>query len=120
MDLVETAVALLVEAVCGAAAGFALGRWTGLGLGAAVNLLTGAIGGLALTWLAGQVPGVGQFVGKVQGAVDATAQGVGLLTPTVLVEVGIAGLLGGLILTACIGLAVGGVKRRGRRQGEIR
>ncbi|MGX5831759.1 hypothetical protein [Mesorhizobium sp. 43Arga] len=120
MGVVETAVAFTIEIVCGAAAGLALGRWTDLGLGAKVDALTGAIGGLALTWLAGHLPGVSRFVGKVESAVDATAQGVGVLTPAILVGVGIAGLVGGLVLTACIALAVGGVRRRGRSEGDVR
>ncbi|BCG93468.1 hypothetical protein MesoLj131a_23320 [Mesorhizobium sp. 131-2-1] len=120
MGVVETAVALTIEVVCGAAAGLALGRWTTLGLGAKVDALTGAIGGLALTWLAGHVPGVGPFVGKVESAVDATARGVGVLTPAILVGVGVAGLLGGFVLTACIAFTLGGVRRRGRPEGEVR
>jgi hypothetical protein len=100
----ETFVALIVEAACGAAGGLALGRWVrGVSLGAKANALTGAIGGLALTWLAGRLPGVGRFVGHVENAADATARGVGGLTPAVLIGVGIAGLLGGIILTAFAG-----------------
>lgn len=120
MGAFETAVVLAIEVICGAAAGLGLGRWTGLGLGAKADALTGAVGGLALTWLAGQLPGVARVVGKVEGAVDATAQGVGVLTPAILVGVGIAGLLGGLVLTACIAFAVGGARRRGRSEGEVR
>ena len=81
MGAIETAVVLTMEGVCGAAAGLALGRWTDLGLGAKVDALTGATGGLALTWLAGRLPGVARFVGHVESAVDATARGVGVLTP---------------------------------------
>lgn len=115
MGAIETAVVLTIEGVCGAAAGLALGRWTALGLGAKVDALTGATGGVALTWLAGQVPGVARFVGQVESAVDATGRGVGVLTPAVLVGIGIAGLSGGLVLTAsiAIAIAVGGAGRGG-------
>ena len=100
----ETFVALIIETVCGAAGGLALGRLVrGVSIGAQANALTGAIGGLALTWLAARLPGVGRFVGHVENAADATARGVGGLTPAVLVGVGIAGLLGGIILTALAG-----------------
>jgi hypothetical protein len=100
----ETVVALIIEIVCGAAGGLALGRWVrGVSLGATTNAVTGAIGGLALTWLAARLPGVGRFVGHVENAADATARGVGGLTPAILVGVGIAGLLGGTILTALAG-----------------
>lgn len=100
----ETVVALILEIVCGATGGLALGRWVrGVSLGGTANVLTGAIGGLALTWLAARLPGVGRFVGHVENAADAAARGVGGLTPAVLVGVGIAGLLGGIILTALAG-----------------
>src|ERR1700752_1253480 len=100
----ETFVALMIEIVCGAAGGLALGRWVQrVSLGAKIDALIGAIGGLALTWLAAHLPGVGRFVGGGEKIADATATGVGGLTPTVLVGVGIAGLLGGIILTALAG-----------------
>ena len=104
MSAFETFVALIVEIACGAAGGLALGRlMRGVSLGAKTNALTGAIGGLALTWLAARLPGVGRFVGHVERAADATAGSVGGLTPAVLVGVGIAGLLGGIVLTAFAG-----------------
>ncbi|GLS28397.1 hypothetical protein [Neomesorhizobium albiziae] len=65
--------------------------------------MIGAIGGLALTWLAGRVPGIARFVGHVEAAADATVTSVGGLTPAAMIGVGIAGLLGGILLTAVIG-----------------
>jgi len=107
----ETSVALIIEILCGAAGGLALGRWVRrVSLGAKANALIGAIGGLAFTWLAARLPGVGSFVGHVENAADAAARGVGGLTPTILVGVGIAGLLGGIILTAL----AGSIGNRGR------
>ena len=98
-------VPIIIEIVCGAAGGIFLGRFVSrLSFGASGDALIGAIGGLALTWLAVRTPGIGRFVGRVEQAADATAQGVGGLTPTILVGVGIAGLLGGILLTALAGL----------------
>ncbi|TKT69090.1 hypothetical protein [Aquamicrobium sp. LC103] len=100
----ELAVALAIEIVCGGAGGLAVGWWLrNLSLGTAANALTGAAGGLALTWLAARIPGVGRFVGHVESAADSAIQGVGGLTPAVLVGVGISGLLGGAALTALVG-----------------
>jgi len=69
-----------------------------------VSALTGIIGGLALTWLAGRIPGVSHFVGHVERAADAAVQAVGGYTPAILVGIGIAGLLGGVLLTVVVGL----------------
>lgn len=99
------AVTLLIEIVCGAAGGLAVGRWLRhLSLGAAANSFSGAVGGLVFTWLAARLPGVGRFVGYVENAADGLVSGAGGLTPTILVGAGIAGLLGGSILTVLIGL----------------
>jgi hypothetical protein len=69
-----------------------------------VNALAGGAGGILFTWLAAGIPGVGRFVGYVEHAASATVQGVGGLTPAILVGSGIAGLLGGLALTFIGGL----------------
>jgi hypothetical protein len=108
----ETLIALIIEIVCGATGGIAVSRWTGgAGLGVKADAVIGAVGGLVLTLLAGQLPGVARFVGHVEGAADATARGVGVLTPTVLVGVGVAGLLGGLVLTALTGFIRSAIPR---------
>lgn len=99
------ALTLLIEIICGAAGGLAVGRWIPYcSLGPAGNALAGAAGGLVFTWLAAGIPGVGRFVGYVETAADTTLQGVGGLTPTILVGAGVAGLLGGLALTLLIGI----------------
>ena len=67
-----------------------------------IEIVCGAAGGVAVGWLAALIPGVGGFVGHVEQAADATTQSMGALTPAVLVGVGIAGLLGGILLTAFI------------------
>jgi hypothetical protein len=101
----QTVIPIVIEVVCGAAGGIFLGRFArSLSFGAFGDALIGAIGGLALTWLAARTPGIGRFVGRVEQAADATAQSVGGLTPAILVGVGIAGLLGGVLLTAVAGL----------------
>ncbi|NGO52152.1 hypothetical protein [Allomesorhizobium camelthorni] len=104
MPTTQTLVPIIIEVVCGAAGGIFLGRFVrSLSLGSSGDALAGAIGGLALTWLAARTPGIGRFVGRVEQAADATAQSVGGLTPAILVGVGIAGLLGGILLTAVAG-----------------
>ena len=105
MTAAQTVIPIIIEIVCGAAGGIFLGRFAQrLSTGRSGDALLGAIGGLALTWLAARTPGVGRFVGRVEQAADATAQSVGGLTPAILVGVGIAGLLGGILLTATVGL----------------
>lgn len=100
----EAVTTLMIEIICGATGGMAIGRWArGISLGARTNAFVGAAGGLALAWLAGWVPGVGRFVTHVETAVDATTRSVGGLTPAVIIGVGIAGLLGGAFLTATAG-----------------
>jgi hypothetical protein len=100
----QALVPIIVEIVCGAAGGIFLGRFVrSLSLGTGGDALAGAIGGLALTWLAARTPGVGGFVGRVEQAADATAQSMGGLTPAILVGLGISGLLGGILMTAAAG-----------------
>jgi hypothetical protein len=104
--MAATIIPILIEIICGAGGGMAIGRWArSLDLGAAGNAVTGAIGGLILTWLTARIPGIGRFVGHVEQVADSAARGMGGLTPSVLVGVGIAGLLGGILLTAVVGLA---------------
>jgi hypothetical protein len=101
----QTIMPIIIEIACGAAGGIFLGWFARrLSLGRSGDAFVGAIGGLALTWLATRTPGISHFVGHVEQAADATAQSVGGLTPAILVGVGIAGLLGGILLTAVAGL----------------
>jgi hypothetical protein len=100
----ESGVLLVIEFVCGAAAGIALGRWVpGYSLGKMADGLIGGLGGLILVWPATRIPGVGRFVGHVENAADATIRGVGGLTPAILVGTGIVGILGGIVLTLLAG-----------------
>lgn len=100
----EIIIPLIIEAVCGAAGGAAVGRWSRRAvLGTGGNALVGAVGGLVLTWLAARIPGVGRFVGGVGSALDSAVQGTGGLTLTILVCVGIAGLLGGILSVLLFG-----------------
>jgi hypothetical protein len=104
---------LLVEALCGAAGGFAIGRWFGHSRSSTPgrgNVLLGAVGGLALTALAARIPHLSEFVGGVGTTLDAIVQSPGGIPPRLLVGVGISGLLGGMI-AVLIRLAVW--KRRG-------
>lgn len=101
MPIFDSIVLLTIEFVCGACGGYAIGlSMRNGGLGSPANALTGGMGGLLFTWLAARIPGVGRYLGYVEAAADAAMQGTGGLTPAVLVGVGIAGLIGGLVLTA--------------------
>ena len=95
---------LVIEFVCGAASGIALGRWVpGFSLGRTADGLIGGLGGLIFIWPATRIPGVGRFIGQVGIAADATMQGVGGLTPAILIGAGIVGLLGGIVMTMLAG-----------------
>ncbi|MBZ9962484.1 hypothetical protein [Mesorhizobium sp. BR1-1-2] len=108
MSGLATAALLLIEALCGAGGAFATARfWRMAALSWRSVAAAGVVGGLALTLLAGQIPALANFVGNVENAVDATARGVGTLTPRVLIGVGIAGLLGGILSVCVIGLVRG-------------
>jgi hypothetical protein len=85
---------LVIEFVCGAAAGITLGRRVpSFSLGRVTDGLIGGIGGLLFVWPSARIPGVGRFIGNL-----ATG-----LTPTMIIGAGIAGVLGGLILILLIG-----------------
>ena len=104
MSEFASAILLVIEFVCGAASGIALGRGVpGFSLGRIVDGLVGGLGGLILVWPATRVPGVGRFIGHVGNAADATMRGVGGLTPAMLIGAGIVGLLGGIVLTMLAG-----------------
>jgi hypothetical protein len=95
---------LVLEFLCGAAAGIAIGRWVrSYSWGWAIDGLIGGIGGMLLVLPAARVPMVGRLLGHVDTAADATLRGVGGLTPAVLIGTGIVGLLGGLVLTLLAG-----------------
>jgi hypothetical protein len=74
-----------------------------LSFGAWKNAAIGAVGGLALTWVTARTPGPEQFVEDVE-EVGTAAEGLGSLSPELLVGVGIAGLLGGALLVTILGL----------------
>lgn len=105
MVLANTATAIAIEVLCGAAGALAV-RWkvSGLRLGALATVIVGMIGGYGFTLLAAQVPGIGRFVGTVENVTDSTMRGIGGLTPAILIGVGISGLLGGILLTAAVAL----------------
>lgn len=105
MSPTETFIAIAIEMLCGAAGALAVRWWwSGLGLAKTTSVLAGMVGGFALTFAAAQIPGIGHLVGHVETAADSVMHGIGGLTPTVLIGVGVSGLLGGAILTAVLGL----------------
>jgi hypothetical protein len=98
-------IALAIEALCGVAGAFAVRVWwPSLAATRITTVLAGMVGGVALTFIASKIPGIGHLVGHVEAAADAVMQGVGGLTPAVLIGVGVSGLLGGAILMAVLGL----------------
>ncbi|BCG90060.1 hypothetical protein MesoLj113c_61700 [Mesorhizobium sp. 113-3-9] len=104
----EIAILLLFEAVCGAAGAMAVARlWRGIGFGWKSIAAIGALGGLILTLLATLFPGLARFVGYMGGAFDALSRGSGGFTLEILIGVGVAGLLGGIIAICIARLARG-------------
>ena len=74
------------------------------------NAVIGAFGGIALTWLTAQTPGLEQFVE------DATAGDGHGLSPELLLGVGVAGLIGGALFVAVAGLSRNYVNNAGERR----
>ncbi|MET2829829.1 hypothetical protein [Mesorhizobium shangrilense] len=104
----EIAILLLFEAVCGTAGAVAVARlWRTIGFEWKSIAAIGAFGGLILALLAMLLPGLARFVGYMGSAFDALSRGSGGLTLEVLIGVGIAGLLGGIIAICIVRLARG-------------
>jgi hypothetical protein len=105
---------ILIEMIAGAAGAIAVARlWREIALGWKSIAVVGMLGGVILTLLAAQVPGVGRFVGHVETAIDAASRATGGLTLTVLIGAGVAGLLGGVISISLVGLALRARQRNG-------
>ncbi len=93
----EFLVPIIIEIVTGAASAVFIGNIIPpLSLGPWKNAAVGALGGVVLTWLAAQTPGVEQFV-------DPELPGAGL-SPELLAGVGVAGLIGGALFVTVFGL----------------
>ena len=109
MSPTEAVIAIAIEALCGVAGAFAVRVWwPRLAPTTITTVLAGMVGGIALTFIAAQIPGIGHLVGQVEAAANAVMQGTGGLTPAVLVGIGVSGLLGGAILMAALGLKSSG------------
>lgn len=92
-------VLIVIEAVTGALSGASLGNLVPpLSLGGLKNTVLGAIGGVGLTWLTAQTPGLESFVE------DVAADGSYVLSPELMLSVGVAGLIGGALLVTVVGL----------------
>ncbi len=93
----EVIVPLLVQLVGGGAGGNIVAQLAKqFSLGTAGNSIVGAVGGLAGTWLAGQIPALSGLLGSA-----ATA---GSLDLGALAGQGVSGLVGGGVLTAIAGI----------------
>ncbi|MBL8576013.1 MAG: hypothetical protein JNK47_02210 [Mesorhizobium sp.] len=90
---------IVIEAVTGALSGALLGNLVPpLSLGGLKNAVLGAIGGVGLTWLTAQTPALESLVE------DVAPDGSYVLSPELLLSVGVAGLIGGALLVTIIGL----------------
>ena len=114
MSPTETVIAIAIEAFCGVAGAFAVRWWRGPELTRITTVLAGVVGGIVLTFVAAEIPGIGHLVGHVETAADSVMHGIGGLTPAVLIGVGVSGLLGGAILMTALGMIRGGTKDRSR------
>ncbi|MBX3580726.1 MAG: hypothetical protein KF810_02365 [Rhizobiaceae bacterium] len=98
MSTAQFWVPIAIEVVAGALSAALLARLVPpLSLGRLMNVLVGAVGGIALTWITGRIPALEKFVEP--GAGDPT-----VLTSELLVGVGVAGLIGGALFVAIGGL----------------
>lgn len=96
----ETVVPLAIEAICGATGGLAFGHWVNsVSMGRGINALAGAVGGLLLTWLVARTPWVDRLVSSSVSGEGATA-----LEASLVIGVGISGLIGGALFVLALGL----------------
>lgn len=101
----EMIVAIIVQLIGGGVGGNAIGQFVkSLSLGTAGNSIAGAVGGLAATWLAAQIPGLSGLVNGAAGAAAAAGTTAGGLDIGALAGQGLTGLIGGGVLTAIAGL----------------
>ncbi len=92
-------VLILIEAVTGALSGALLGNLVPpLSFGGLKNAVIGAVGGIVLTWLTAQTPGLEEFVE------DIAPDGSYTLSLELLFGVGVAGLIGGALFVTVAGL----------------
>jgi uncharacterized membrane protein YeaQ/YmgE (transglycosylase-associated protein family) len=104
MFTAEFLILIIIEIATGAASAvFVANLVPPLSFGFLRNATIGAIGGLVLTWLTARIPGLEQFVEDVEEAATA-GDGLGGLSPELLLGVGVAGLLGGALLVTILGL----------------
>lgn len=104
MFTAEFLILIIIEIATGAASAvFVANLVPPLSFGLWKNAAIGAIGGLALTWLTARIPELEQFVENVEEAGTAS-EGLLSLSPELLLGVGAAGLLGGALLIAIVGL----------------
>lgn len=90
----EALLPIIVQLAAGALGGYGLGAAAkNLSLGNVGNLVAGAVGGVGGTWLAGLIPGLAGLLTATGTGVDAGA----------LAGQGVAGLVGGGLLTAIAG-----------------
>lgn len=93
----EALIPIIVQLIGGGVGGNIVGQLAkSMSMGSTGNTITGVIGGVAGTWLAGMVPGLDGLVGSMAsgGGMDIGA----------LVGQGASGLVGGGVLTAVAGL----------------
>lgn len=105
MFTAEFLIPIIIEIVTGAASAVFVGNVVPpLSFGPWKNAAIGAIGGLVLTWLTARTPWLEQYVEYIDETGTAAVDGVGSLSPELLVGVGVAGLLGGALLVTILGL----------------
>lgn len=92
----EALLPIIIQLLAGGAGGNVVGQLAkNLSMGTTGNSIAGAVGGLVLSWVAGQVPGLDALVGGMAAGGGAD---IGALAGQ-----GVAGLVGGGALTAIAG-----------------
>lgn len=106
----EAILPLIVQLIGGGAGGNIVGKLAkGISLGGKGDMITGALGGLVGTFIAGQIPGLEGLIGgmgDMAGGADAGGLDIGALLGQ-----GATGLAGGGILTAVVGFVKNNVMK---------
>jgi hypothetical protein len=97
-------IGIIVQLIAGAVGGFGTAKAVkSVDLGNVGNIISGAIGGVGGTWLASLIPGI-------QGMLTSAAAG-GSMDIGALLGQGVAGLVGGGVLTAIVGAIKNGMSK---------
>ncbi|MCF6343698.1 MAG: hypothetical protein L3J15_03330 [Devosiaceae bacterium] len=100
----EAILPLIMQLVGGGLGGGAVGKLVkGSNMGGGLNMITGAVGGLGGTAIAGMIPGLQGLIGKGAAMAGDASTAVSGLDIGALAGQGVTGLVGGGLLTLVVG-----------------